>query len=343
MDLIQNTLYVLTQGAYVHRDHLALQVKIDGAVRLAVPAHNLQAVSVFGNVMVSPGALHLCAESGISMTFLSESGRLLARVDGPVSGNVLLRRKQFRQADDVAVCSRMARSFVAGKIQNCRANLLRAARDNATVEDQTALRWAAEETASAIRRLAFTESMDEIRGIEGNAARVYFRVFGSMIRRNRETFRPQGRTRRPPLDPCNALLSFAYALLLSDCSAGLTAAGLDPNVGFLHTDRPGRPSLALDLMEEFRPMLADRLVLTLVNRNQIDAADFNVREGGAVEMKEKARKLVVSAWQERKNEMVTHALLGSSIRVGMLPHVQARLVTRVIRGEMECYIPCTLR
>jgi CRISPR-associated protein Cas1 len=343
MEIQQNTLYVMTQGAYLHRDHLALQVKVDGVIRLAVPLHNLQAVSLFGNVMVSPGAMELCAEGGVSMTFLSENGRLLARVDSPVSGNVLLRRKQFRQADDASVCIALSRNIVAGKVQNCRTNLLRAARDNAAGEDQESLRWAAEELASAVRRLEFTQTLDEIRGTEGNAARVYFGAFGSMIRADREHFTPKGRTRRPPLDRCNALLSFVYALLVTDCMAALVASGLDPNVGFLHSDRPGRPSLALDLMEEFRPMLADRLVLTLLNRRQLSILDFTVRDGGAVEMSEKARKLVVSAWQERKQETVTHNLLGCSVRVGMLAHAQARILARTIRGEMESYIPCTLK
>jgi CRISPR-associated protein Cas1 len=316
---------------------------VDGVIRLAVPLHNLQAVTLFGNVMVSPGAMELCADAGVSMTFLSENGRLLARVDGPVSDNVLLRRKQFRQADHVAACTALARNFVAGKIQNCRANLLRAARDSAPADDQEPLRWAAEELASAIRRLEFTQTLDEIRGTEGNAARIYFGVFGSMIRAEREHFSPKGRTRRPPLDPCNALLSFVYALLVADCMAALVASGLDPNVGFLHSDRPGRPSLALDLMEEFRPMLADRLVLTLLNRRQVSNTDFIVREGGAVEMSEKAKKLVVSSWQERKQETVTHGLLGCSMRVGLLPHAQARILARTIGGEMESYIPCTLK
>ena len=343
MEIQQNTLYIMTQGAYLHRDHLALQVKVDGVVRLAVPLHNLQAVSLFGNVMVSPGAMQLCAEGGVSMTFLSENGRLLARVDGPVSGNVLLRRKQFRQADDPTICIALARGFVAGKIQNCRTNLLRAARDNATAEDQEALRRAAEELASALRRLAFMQTMDEIRGTEGHAARLYFGAFGSMIRADREYFTPKGRTRRPPLDPCNALLSFVYALLVADCTAALVASCLDPNVGFLHTDRPGRPSLALDLMEEFRPMLADRLVLTLLNRRQLSNTDFTIREGGAVEMSEKARKLVVGSWQERKQEIVTHSLLGCNLRVGLLSHTQARILARTIRGELEIYIPCTLK
>jgi CRISPR-associated protein Cas1 len=287
--------------------------------------------------------MQLCAEAGISMTFLSETGRLLARVDGPVSGNVLLRRKQYRQADEPKACASFAASFVAGKIQNCRANLLRAARDGAADTDRESLRWAAEELASSTGRLAFTQSLDEIRGIEGNAARVYFRAFGFMIRADRENFAPKGRTRRPPLDPCNALLSFVYALLLSDCMAALVAAGLDPNVGFLHVDRPGRPSLALDVMEEFRPLLADRLVLTLLNRRQLTGSDFIVREGGAVEMSEKARKVVVTSWQERKQESVTHSLLGCAMRVGLLSHAQARILARTIRGEMECYIPCTLK
>jgi len=237
----------------------------------------------------------------------------------------------------------LSRNMVAGKIQNCRTNLLRAARDNAADEDQQSLRWAAEELASATRRLEFAQALDEIRGTEGNAARVYFGAFGCMIRADREHFTPKGRTRRPPLDRCNALLSFVYALLVTDCMAALVASGLDPNVGFLHTDRPGRPSLALDLMEEFRPMLADRLVLTLLNRRQLSFSDFTIRDGGAVEMSEKARRMVVSSWQERKQEIVTHNLLGCSMRVGMLAHAQARILARTIRGEMESYIPCTLK
>lgn len=343
MEIQQNVLYVMTQGAYVHRDHLTIQVKVDGEVRLAVPLHNLQAVTLFGSVMVSPGALNLCAEAGVSVTFLSETGRLMARVDAPVSGNVLLRREQYRQADDGAKCLQHGRCFAAGKVQNVRANLLRAARENASEADREVLQGAASELAGSIRRLGFCETLDEVRGTEGAAARVFFQAFAAMVRQEREHFTPRGRTRRPPLDRANALLSFVYALLVSDCVAALAAAGLDPNVGYLHVDRPGRPSLALDLMEEFRPLLADRLVLTLINRRQVAPEDFEVREGGAVEMKAHCRKAVVAAWQERKQETVTHALLGQSTRIGLLPHLQARILARAIRGEMECYVPCVLK
>jgi CRISPR-associated protein Cas1 len=308
-----------------------------------VPLHNLQALAVFGNVLVSAGVLELCAEAGVSVTYLSETGRLMARVDGPVSGNVLLRREQFRQADDSGAALRHARAFVAGKLQNSRGNLLRSARDNAADADAARLREAAEEIASAVRRLAFSESLDQARGVEGNAARVYFEVFGAMIRAERAELAPKGRTRRPPKDRGNALLSFAYALLLADCAAALTSAGLDPNVGYLHADRPGKPSLALDLMEEFRPLLADRMVLTLVNRRQVAPADFSVREGGAVEMSDRARRAVITAWQERKQETVVHPLLGSAIRIGLFPFVQARVLARAIRGEMESYTPCVLK
>jgi CRISPR-associated protein Cas1 len=271
-------------------NHLTLQVKVDGAVKLGVPLHNLQALTLFGNVMVSPGALNLCAEAGVSVTFLSESGRLLARVDAPVSGYVLLRREQFRQADNPSKSLNHGRCFVAGKLQNVRANLLRAARDDASTEDRTILREAAVELGASLRRLECCANLDEVRGIEGAAARLFFQGFGSMIRHAREYFTPNGRTRRPPLDRANALLSFAYALLLADCIGALVAAGLDPSVGYLHVDRPGRPSLALDLMEEFRPLLADRLALTLINRRQIAPKDFDVREGGAVEMSTDARR-----------------------------------------------------
>lgn len=343
MEIQQNVLYVMTQGAYVHRDHLTLQVKVNGEVKLGAPIHNLQAVALFGNVMVSPGALNLCAETGVSVTFLSETGRLQARVDAPAAGNVLLRREQFRQADDPVKSLLHGKCFIAGKLQNARASVLRAARDNAASGDREALLQAGTELAASIRRLEFCEGLDEVRGTEGSAARVYFQAFAYMVRQERESFSPKGRTRRPPLDPANALLSFAYALLLSDCTAALAAAGLDPSVGYLHVDRPGRPSLALDLMEEFRPLLADRLVLTMINRRQVGPEDFVVREGGAVEISASCRRALVTAWQERKQETVTHPLLGCATRVGQLPHLQARVLARTIRGEMESYVPCVLK
>lgn len=343
MEIQQNVLYVMTQGAYVRRDHHTLQVEVEGKVRLGVPLHNLQALTLFGNVMVSPGAMQACAESGICLTFLTESGRLMARVDAPVSGNVLLRREQFRMADRPEDIIRISRCIVAGKLQNARANLQRSARDHSGEIDRKSLTSAADELAAGIRRLEFATHIDQIRGIEGAAARAYFGAFECMVRQDREVFAPNGRSRRPPMDRMNALLSYAYALLLSDCGAALMSAGLDPNVGFLHADRPGKPSLALDLMEEFRPLLADRLVLTLVNRRQLTREDFSVRDGGAVEINEKARRDVIAAWQERKQESVTHTMLGQTMRVGMLAHMQARILARVIRGEFAAYVPCSLK
>lgn len=341
MEVLQNVLYVMTQGAYLRRDHLTVQVELEGKVKLGIPMHNLEAIVVFGQVMVSPGLMGGCAEHGVSLTFLSESGRMLARVDGPVSGNVLLRREQFRWADRMDCALKLGRSFVAGKLQNARANLMRSARE--TEGEAKDLAMAAEAQAAGIRRLEKAVDLDVVRGIEGAAAREYFGVFGSMVRQDREAFALKGRTRRPALDRMNSLLSFLYALLLADCAAALAGAGLDPNVGFLHADRPGKPSLALDLMEEFRALLADRLALTLVNRKQVQAAGFVTRDGGAVEMTEATRREVIGAWRERKLDMVTHPLVNQSMRVGMLTHTQARILARVIRGDIVEYVPCSLK
>jgi CRISPR-associated protein Cas1 len=339
----QNTLYVMTQGAYLHRDHLTLKVEVEKQDRLSVPIHHLDSVAVFGSVMVSPGAMEMCAESGIALTFLSETGRLCARVDAPQSGNVLLRREQYRKADRPEECARIARCIVAGKLQNARALLLRGARQAEEEEDGKALSAAADGLGLCIRKLANAPTLDSIRGYEGDGARQYFGIFSRLIRQQREHFEIQDRNRRPPLDRTNALLSFVYALLLHDCVAALTAAGLDPNVGFLHVDRPGRPSLALDLMEEFRPLIADRLVLALINRKEVQPEGFVFREGGAVEMSEKTRKAVVSAYQQRKREELEHPLLEQKTTLGLLAFLQAKILARVIRGDVEAYPACVMK
>jgi CRISPR-associated protein Cas1 len=339
----QNTLYVLTQGAYVHKDHQTVRVECEGQTRLRVPLHNVESVTLFGRVMVSPELLHACAESGIPLTFLSASGRLLSRVDSPVSGNVFLRREQYRWADRADRCAGIARRIVAGKLHNARNLVLRAARDDAGPDDAAALKEVGRTLAQHIRALRACDDLDEIRGHEGMAARAYFDRFNAMIRQNRDFFVLRGRTRRPPRDPVNCALSFAYALLRNDCVSAATAAGLDPNVGFLHTDRPGRPSLALDLMEEFRPLLADRLVLTLVNRQQLSPKDFEQRDGGVVELTETGRRSMIAGWQERKRDELLHPLLNERTTVGLLAHVQARLLARHIRGDLEEYVPCVLR
>lgn len=338
-----NTLYILTEGAYLHRDHLSLQVQVQGETKLAVPIHHLDSVALFGQAMVSPGAMALCAESGVAVTFLSATGRLVARVDAPASGNVLLRREQFRQADNPQVCAKLAKQFVVGKLRNARQLMQRSARESELLEDAAQLERACADVAYAIRALESATGLDVIRGHEGDGARAYFGVFSAMVRQQRDAFSMRGRTRRPPLDPLNALLSFVYALLLHDCVAALTAIGLDPSVGFLHADRPGRPSLALDLMEEFRPLVADRLVLALINRRQVDAENFQTRDGGAVEMSDAARRAVVEAYQARKQETVAHPILEQSVRVGELLFLQAKLLARCVRGDLPVYPPCVLK
>ncbi|MGB9623767.1 MAG: type I-C CRISPR-associated endonuclease Cas1c [Phycisphaerae bacterium] len=342
-EIIRNTLYVTTQGAYLHHDHEVLKVEIEKQTRLAVPIHHLESVALFGHVMVSPGALRKCADAGIATTFLSEHGRLLARVDAPQSGNVLLRREQFRQADRPQACLAVARNCIAGKIQNARALLQRSARESDDEHDRKALDEAAASLAHSLAALPGADSIDSLRGHEGSAASAYFDVFNAMIRQQRADFRMNGRSRRPPLDRVNALLSFAYSMLLHDCVAALTAAGLDPSVGFLHTDRPGRPALALDLMEEFRPLIADRLVLALINRRQVGPDDFEQRTGGAVIMNDAARKKVIAAYQQRKQEPVRHPLLEVTVRFGRLPFLQAMLLARTIRGELEAYPALVLK
>ena len=277
------------------------------------------------------------------MSFLSESGRLLSRVDAPGSGNVLLRRTQFRWADEPERRAQVARSVVAGKVQNCRNLLLRASRESDQPADRESLQAAASRLADTINALAGTTDADTARGHEGDAARVYFDSFTSMIRQNRETFRLDQRSRRPPKDAINALLSFLYGLLLQDCVAAAAAAGLDPSVGYLHVDRPGRPGLALDLMEEFRPFIADRLALALVNRQQVKPSGFVTSEGGAVQMDDATRRTVLTAYQQRKREELTHPLLEQKVPLGRLPFLQARILARHIRGDLPTYVPCVAK
>lgn len=267
-------------------------------------------------------------------------GRLVCRVDAPGSGNVLLRRGQFRQADDPARRADLARCLVAGKVQNARSLLLRAARESADQADRQALQAAAGRLADTLPALAACTDADVARGHEGDAARAYFGAFPALVRQQRSAFAFAGRTRRPPLDPVNALLSFAYGLLLHDCAAALSCAGLDPSVGFLHVDRPGRPGLALDLMEEFRPLIADRLVLSLINRQQVRPDGVETTASGAVRMNDATRRAVLTAYQQRKREELTHPLLGQKVAVGRLPFLQARILARHLRGDLEAYVPC---
>lgn len=334
-----NTLYVTTQDAYLGRDGAAVDVRVEHESRLRLPVLNLGGIVCFGRVSVSPALMALCAESGVAVTFLSEHGRFLARVAGFTPGNVLLRREQYRRSDDAAAALAVVRSVVAGKVANCRTVLLRAARDRPDADGHEAIEAASARLAGQLARLPSAATVDQARGVEGEAASTYFGAFGHLLTAQRQAFAFRTRSRRPPLDRINSLLSFLYALLAHDVRAACEAVGLDAAVGFLHRDRPGRPGLALDLMEELRPVLADRLALSLVNRQQVGAEGFRVDESGAVLMDDATRKTVLTAYQERKQESLVHPFLGERTTMGLVAHLQARLLARHLRGELDAYPP----
>ncbi len=349
MAVIQNTLYLTTPKTVVLKDHLTLRVKIEKQTRLAVPIHHLESICAFGQVTVTPSAMALCWEHQVAVHYHTENGYLLAQVLGSGDTRYLLRRAQYAAADNPQDAARFARRFVAGKLQNARSNLLRSGREAAGDADRRELAGAAAELARLIRRLGdapavagdcgLREALDPVRGLEGLGAKVYFSVFQHMLKQQREDFRFVTRRRRPPGDRINCLLSFIYALVRHDCLAALTTAGLDPYVGWLHATRAGRPACALDLMEEFRPCLAERLALTLINRRRIESGHFREREGGAVEFTDRGRKEVIRVWQQRKQTEIKHALFQQKIRLGQVFSIQARLLARTLRGDIPDYIP----
>ena len=338
-----NTIYVTSQGAYLAAERETVVVRIDHEDRLKVPLHLLEGIVCFGNVSLSPFLMGRCSEKGIGVSFLTERGRFLARVQGPVSGNVLLRREQYRRADDLDASAKLARAFVTAKVVTSRSVVQRALRDHPGKAGEPKLRAAERSLALNLADVADPLPLDAVRGVEGDAARTYFGIFDDLIVSDDPGFRFSGRSRRPPTDPINALLSFLYTLLAHDAASALEAVGLDPQVGFLHRDRPGRAGLALDLMEEFRPYLADRLALSLVNRRQVKVKGFETRETGAVWMDDATRKTVLVAYQERKQEEVTHPYLNEKTTVGMLPHLQAQLLARHLRGDLDAYPPFVWR
>lgn len=343
MQQILNTLYVMTKGAYLHLDHETLRVEVERETKLQVPLLHLGAIFCFGQVGVSTFLIHRCAEEGRSVVFLEQSGRFKARLAGPLTGNVLLRRAQHDASCDPARALAIAKNLVAGKVQNSRQVLLRGGREASEPGEAAALGQAAGRLAEALPRAAEAGDLDRLRGFEGDSARTYFGVFDTLVRDDREAFRLDGRSRRPPRDRMNGLLSFLYTLLLNDCISAAEGVGLDPQVGFLHALRPGRPALGLDLMEELRSVLCDRLALTLVNRKQISRDDFEVRIGGAVHLNENGRKTVVAAYQKRKQDELLHPVLSQQMPLGLLPHVQARLLARHLRGDIESYPPFLYR
>lgn len=339
MKHLLNTLYVTTQGAYVHKEGETAAVQVEGETKLRVPLHTLGGIVCFGRVSCSPALMGACAERDMLISFLSMNGRFLARVSGPVSGNVLLRRAQYRTADDDEFSAGVARSVVIAKVANSRTVLLRAVRDRPETPGAEPLRSAADYLARMLRSFKATEPLDVVRGHEGEAARAYFGAFDHLITARKEAFFFHRRSRRPPLDNMNALLSFLYTLLLHDVTAAVEAVGLDPAVGYLHRDRPGREGLALDLVEELRAFLADRLALSLVNRQQVAPEGFVTTETGGVIMDDATRKTLLVEYQKRKQEEITHPFIEERVAVGLIPHVQAMLFARHLRGELDAYPP----
>jgi CRISPR-associated protein Cas1 len=334
-----NSLYITTQDSYLRLDNETLRVEVERETKLRVPLHHLASVVCMGSIGVSTPLMHRLAESGIALVMLDANGRFKARLDGSTSGNVLLRKAQFLRSDNSTYTLELARAFVAGKIKNTRQVLLRGAREAKDQGEAKALSRLTDDLAASLRSLPKAEGLDELRGIEGEAARQYFSGLKFLVVVNqREHFEMDGRTRRPPRDRFNALLSFLYSMWMNDCRSALEAAGLDPQVGFLHALRPGRASLALDLMEEFRPW-ADRLALTLINRGQVKSADFMCTEGGGVSLQSDARRAVVVAYQERKQDVIAHPLLVQCIPLGLVPLVQARLLARALREDASPYVP----
>ena len=340
MTMLLNTLYVTTPDAYLRLEGETLCVMVEKEKRLQVPMHHLGGVVCFGDVMLSPALMGRCTEEGRSVVWLNRNGRFRARVEGPVNGNILLRQAQYRAADDPAKVLQLARAFLAGKLRNSRNVLLRGARDSQNDDERAALVKSARLIAGHLRKLPHSADLDAMRGEEGNAARIYFQAMNQLVRATfRKDFAMDGRNRRPPTDSMNAVLSFLYAVVLNDCRSALETVGLDPQLGFLHAVRPGRMALALDQLEEFRSVVADRLALTLINRGQITAVDFDKRDGGAVLLNDDGRKTVISAYQERKQETLTHPVLEQEVQIGLLPQLQARLLARFLRGDAPAYVP----
>lgn len=343
MRRLLNTLYITSEESYLALDGENVIVKKGEEIAARFSLHTLEAIITFAYAGASPALMGACAQRGVELSFCTPRGRFLARAVGESTGNVHLRRRQYHIADDEKESVAIASSMLIGKVYNCRRNIERAIRDHGMRIDAAKLKTVSDSLKDSMQKLRSAQSREALRGLEGDAASAYFSVFDELILRNKDSFCYRGRSRRPPLDNVNALLSFAYMLLASTCTNALEANGLDSFVGFLHTDRPGRHSLALDLMEELRPCMADRFVLTLINNRVVKHEDFIKTESGAVSIKDDARKALLTAWQERKREVIMHPFLDEKIPIGLIPYVQAQLLARYLRGDLEEYPPFLLK
>ncbi len=339
MKHLGNVLYVTTPEAYLSLDGENILILKDENTSTRLPLHNLENIVCFTYQGASPALMGACAERNIGLCFLTPNGRFQARVTGKVRGNVLLRKKQYDISEKEADSIPIAASFLLGKISNCRKVIDRAIRDHSMLVDVKSLTGASNFLKETLKAIPSCKSIDDLMGFEGSAAKIYFGVFDQLILHQREAFFFKERSRRPPLDNMNSLLSFLYTLLTNDVASTLETVGLDPYVGFLHQDRPGRPSLALDLMEEFRAVIVDRLALSLVNRKQITGKGFTQKESGGILMDDDTRKAVLTAWQERKKEEIIHPYLKERVPFGLIPHVQAMLLARYLRGDLDAYPP----
>lgn len=334
-----NTMFVTTQGTYLHKEGETVQIKVENETKGYIPVHTIGGIVCFGRVSISPPLMGFCAENDVAVSFLSEHGRFLASVRGPVSGNVLLRRTQYRMADNRNDSANLARFFLMGKISNCRRVIDRTLRDHGEKIASDDLSEASARLKSSLDALRQASDLDSLRGIEGESAKNYFSVFDHLILSKKDEFRFNGRSRRPPLDKVNCLISFIYTLLMHDVRSALESVGLDPAVGFLHRDRPGRPGFALDMMEEFRPYFADRLALSLINLSQVKPSGFRSTESGAVLMDDETRKNLLVAYQKRKQEEIYHPFIDEKITLGLVFHIQAMLLARFMRGDIDAYPP----
>ncbi|MDD4077628.1 MAG: type I-C CRISPR-associated endonuclease Cas1c [Bacilli bacterium] len=334
-----NTLYVTNPNAYVGRERENVVVRIDDKIVLRRPIHILESIVCFNYVGISPKLIHLCAENNVSVSFLDEHGNFMGKIISKVHGNVLLRRTQYRYADNKEKSLQLARNFIIGKIINCRSVLKRAIRDHQALINVDLFNKTIEKLNSAIDVIQKTDNFDELRGIEGDAAKLYFSLFNNLILHQKKDFYFVGRSRRPPLDNINALLSYTYTLLTHEMTSALETIGLDPYVGFLHTDRPGRVSLSLDLIEELRPYMADRFVLSIINRKQMTKSDFIKKESGGIILTNDSRIKFLETWQKRKRETIIHPFINERIEIGLIPYVQSMLLSRYMRGDLDSYPP----
>lgn len=338
-----NTLYITSDDAYVRKERETFVVEVNGEKVFQAPTHSIENIVCFGFKPLTPPLMAYCAENNVGISYLSENGKFLAKVYGAQHGNVLLRKAQYAISDDEYLSLKIAKPIIAAKVSNYRNLLLRHQRNHPDTPDLQAILSSIDTMGQRLSNIEKCERLEELRGYEGECATLYFGVLSSLITSQQEDFVFTQRTKRPPLDPANALLSFLYAIIVNDVRSALETVGLDPQVGFLHQLRPGRPSLALDVMEEFRAYLGDRIMLNLINLKQVTKKDFEIRESGEVRMSDEARKALLTAYQKRKQEEITHPFLDEKMTIGLLPHIQAQLLARYIRGDIEEYPPFYLK